>query len=74
MLRGIGLALSLGLLLAGPARAYQVDRFTPQGEVARVSQAHARFSEDMVARIEGAESIVPKGGAPASPASTTAAN
>ncbi|KPK08056.1 MAG: hypothetical protein AMJ64_04595, partial [Betaproteobacteria bacterium SG8_39] len=49
MPRRIGLIFCVGLLLAGAAQAFQVDRFTPQGEVARVTQAHARFSEDMVA-------------------------
>jgi len=49
MPRPIGLIFCLGLLLAGSAQAFQVDRFTPQGEVARVNQVHARFSEDMVA-------------------------
>ncbi len=49
MLRRLGLIVCLGLLFAGPAQAFRVERFTPQGEVARVSQAHARFSEDMVA-------------------------
>jgi len=49
MLRRPGLLVALCLSLAGPAQAFQVERFTPQGEVARVSQVHARFSEDMVA-------------------------
>jgi len=49
MLRPGCLIFCIGLLLAGAAQAFQVDRFTPQGEVARVNQAHARFSEDMVA-------------------------
>jgi len=49
MRRLVGLTFCIGLLLAGAAQAFQVDRFTPQGEVARVNQVHARFSEDMVA-------------------------
>jgi uncharacterized protein YfaS (alpha-2-macroglobulin family) len=46
--RRVGLSFCAALLLATSAQAFRVDRFTPQGEVARVNQAHARFSEDMV--------------------------
>ena len=49
MVRRLGRIFWIALLIAGSARAFQVDRFTPQGEVARVNQVHARFSEDMVA-------------------------
>jgi len=42
----LGVALAAA---AGAVQAFTVDRFTPQGEVARVNQVHARFSEDMVA-------------------------
>ena len=48
MARRLGRIFWIALLIAGSARAFQVDRFTPQGEVARVNQVHARFSEDMV--------------------------
>ena len=47
-LRRVGLSFCAALRVATSAQAFQVDRFTPQGEVARVNQAHARFSEDMV--------------------------
>jgi len=49
MPRLVGPLFCVGLLLAGAAQAFQVERFTPQGEVARVNQVHARFSEDIVA-------------------------
>ena len=48
MPRLVDLTFFIGLLFAAAAQAFQVDRFTPQGEVARVNQVHARFSEDVI--------------------------